>query len=85
MVAESFGWSDWWPNNEVDEPDPRKRFVKLSLRGAILLNPLMGAIYFGCYYAMGKKGPWTEVAEVLSGFVTATVLALLLTTFGGLL
>lgn len=74
LLAETFGWSDWWPNR----PDGGDMF-KLSLRGVPLLNPFMGIIYFKCYEHRDRlwEGPeevlhgWTEYAEVLSGFVTA--------------
>lgn len=69
MIGESFGWSQYWPNNE-DGGDIKK----LSLRGCLLLNPLMGPIYFITYKYMGPDKPWTIVSEYLSGFVTASVL-----------
>lgn len=75
MAMESFGWSKWWPNNEECEPDYYKRMFKLSLRGSLLLNPLMGPIYFLTYR---KFSNWTAVAEVASGAVTMTNLLLVL-------
>ena len=65
-VAERPGWSTWWPNNTTAS------MWKLSLRGALLLNPLMGPIYFLAYkYRDRYKMGWTELAELLSGYVTA--------------
>jgi hypothetical protein len=75
MLAEAFGWSDWWPNNANGGS-----LAKLSLRGVPLFNPIMGVIYFACYkrenslpsYGEFLTG-WTAWAELLSGAVTAIV------------
>lgn len=75
MLGEAPGWSKWWPNR----PDGGN-MLRLSLRGCLLLNPLMGPIYFWCYRnktklpKLGKLASgWTEWAELASGFVTATM------------
>lgn len=83
MLAEAPGWSQWWPNR----PDGGS-FVKLTLRGCLLLNPLMGVLYFG-FYKIRDRLPttkllldgWTSYAEILSGIVTATVFTILINTF----
>lgn len=74
MAGEAPGWSKWWPNR----PDGGSMW-RLSLRGCLLLNPLMGVIYFWCYRnetklpKLGKLASgWTEWAELMSGFVTAS-------------
>lgn len=69
-------WSLWWPNR----PDGGDHF-KLNLRGCLLLNPIMGNIYFECYsmrldIKKKLKLEWTELAELISGFVTALMYAL---------
>jgi len=75
MLAEAFGWSDWWPNR----PNGGS-LEKLSLRGVPLFNPLMGVIYFAAYRhenSLPKYGEfltgWTAWAELASGAVTAIV------------
>lgn len=67
-IAERPGWSDWWPNNNGGN------LWRLNLRGLLLLNPIMGNIYFLCYKHREKYSKhlgWTELAEMVSGFVTA--------------
>lgn len=78
MLGEAPGWSKWWPNA------PGANIWRLSGRGLLLLNPLMGPIYFGAFrhreqlprYGRFLDG-WTAYAELLSGFVTACSYALL--------
>lgn len=86
VLAEMPQWADYWPNR----PDGGS-FWKLTFRGTYLLNPLMGVIYFGLYHirryvpdwdivpGLAFLRGWTAWAELLSGLVTATVLAFLLT------
>lgn len=75
MAGEAPGWSKWWPNR----PDGGNIW-RLSLRGCLLLNPLMGYIYFWCYKnktklpKLGKLASgWTEWSELGSGLVTAVM------------
>lgn len=70
IAGEAPGWSKWWPNNEEYEPNYWKRMAKLSLRGCLLLNPLMGPIDFAIHEAP-IKGDKRIYGELLSGFVTA--------------
>lgn len=72
MLGEAPGWSQWWPGAA------RASMWRLSLRGLLLLNPLMGPIYFGCHRYRSRLpvwgkflDGWTSYAELLSGFVTA--------------
>lgn len=75
MMGEAPGWSKWWPSQSDGG-----NIYRLSLRGCLLLNPLMGVIYFWCYRNMTKlpnfgklASGWTEWAELGCGFVTALV------------
>jgi hypothetical protein len=73
MFGEAPGWSQWWPNS------PTASKVRLSLRGMLLLNPLMGPIYF-YFYEQRERLPlnsgffdgWTGWSEIVSGMVTIT-------------
>lgn len=78
MLGEAPGWSNWWPNNEEKIRNYWLRMGALSLRGCLLLNPLMGPIYFGFYAKRDILRPigkflagWTEYSELASGIVTA--------------
>ncbi len=79
ILGEAPAWSQWWPNR----PDGGSIW-KLSLRGCLLLNPLMGPIYFGLYSHRNKLpawpglNGWTEWAELFSGLVTASSYGVLL-------
>jgi len=82
MLAEAPGWSHLWPN-QANGGNKNK----LNWRGSILLNPIMGEIYFKMYELQNEnklplfkrflKG-WTEWAEILSGLVTSTSFGLIL-------
>ncbi|MAH44111.1 hypothetical protein CL614_10420 [archaeon] len=80
MLMEMPGWSQWWPNR----PDGGS-FLRLTLRGCLILNPLMGLFYFG-FYKIRDRLPtsgffiegWTSYAEILSGIVTASVMVFLI-------
>jgi len=71
IAGEAPGWSKWWPNNNGGN------MKRLNMRGLLLLNPLMGNIYFWTYHNQSKLpkikflSGWTEFAELLCGFVTA--------------
>ena|GEM_PF-2494469 len=72
MLGEAPGWSQWWPGAA------RASLLRLSLRGLLLLNPLMGPIYFGCHRYRSRLpvwgkflDGWTSYAELMCGFVTA--------------
>lgn len=78
LMGEAPGWSDWWPNNETVEPRYWTRMLKLSLRGCLLLNPLMGPIDFAVD-ALPTPGDKRIVGELLSGAVTAAAYLALLT------
>lgn len=73
MAGEAPGWSQHWP----DKPTGSK--WKLSLRGTLLLNPLMGPIYF-YFWDVRSDLPiynrffdgWTGWSEIVSGLVTMT-------------
>lgn len=80
MLGEAPGWSKWWPN----QPGGGNVW-RLSLRGCLLLNPLMGPIYFWCYNNQDElpdfgewADDWTEWSELACGFVTAAVFYLLM-------
>lgn len=80
MLGEAPGWSKWWPNQSDGGS-----VWRLSLRGCLLLNPLMGPIYFWCYQnktklpKLGKLASgWTEWSELACGFVTAAMFNLLM-------
>lgn len=73
MLGEAPGWSRWWPNR-LDGGS----LTMLSLRGCLLLNPLMGVFYFGFFKVRARLPTvglfldgWTAYAELASGFVTA--------------
>jgi len=77
-LGEMPGYMQWVAGDKVD-------VKRLTLRGLLLLNPLMGVIYEGCRrYAKGWpiRQPildgWTAYAEVACGLVTATSFAALL-------
>lgn len=79
ILGEAPGWSKWWPNR----PDGGS-MVRLSLRGCLLLNPLMGPIYFEMYHHREKLpslpglGGWSEWSELACGIVTATAYGVVL-------
>tara|TARA_B100000678_G_scaffold237062_1_gene206804 strand:+ start:25143 stop:25562 length:420 start_codon:yes stop_codon:yes gene_type:complete len=79
LAGEAPGWSKWWPNQPSGG-----NILRLSLRGCLLLNPLMGPIYFWCYRHKTKlpkfgkiASGWTEWAELGSGFVTSAMFNLI--------
>jgi hypothetical protein len=76
-LAEMPGYMQWVSSDKVD-------VKRLTLRGCLLLNPLMGLIYEGCRrYAKGWpiRQPildgWTAYAELMCGLVTASSYALI--------
>jgi hypothetical protein len=77
-LAEMPGYMQWVSDDRVD-------VRRLTLRGCLLLNPLMGVIYEGCRrYAKGWpiRQPildgWTAYAELMCGLGTAASFAALL-------
>lgn len=70
--GEAPGWGKYWPNN-----NPQPPVWKFNLRGALLLNPVMGYINYWCFrneYKLLSIPPylrgWREWAEIFDGFVT---------------
>jgi hypothetical protein len=68
-------WADYGPQPEANEG---RNIQKMTLWGLVLLNPLYGFAYFGCY-AQRDRLPrwgyvlsgWTKWAELICGAVTA--------------
>lgn len=84
-LAEMQGYMKWVSEDYVD-------VRAMTLRGLLLLNPLMGVIYEGCRL-YGKRLPikqpfidgWTAYAELFCGLATACGVAFVLTLIGGLI
>jgi len=81
-LAEMPGYMQWVSDDRVD-------VRRLTLRGCLLLNPLMGVIYEGCRrYAKGWpiRQPiidgWTAYAEIFCGLVTAVGCAIVIVILG---
>ena len=76
LAGEAPSWSSWWPNR-----NDGGNLMRLNIRGLLLLNPVMGYVYFWTYtrrYGICKPrnfvlDGWTAYAELLNGFVTAGV------------
>lgn len=74
FAGEAPGWSRWWPNNETIEPRYWVRMAKLSARGCLVFNPLMGPIDFAMHELGPRlKGDIRAYGELMSGAVTVTV------------
>lgn len=85
MLGEAPGWSRWWPNSA------EASIWRLSLRGCLLLNPLMGPIYFTAYGHRNKLpvagrflDGWTAWSELACGMVTASAYVIVLSFMTGL-
>ena len=78
IAGEAPTWSKWWPNNETVEPRYWIRMLKLSLRGCLVFNPLMGPIDFGIYQIQNKlPGNSRIYSELLSGAITTTIVLII--------
>lgn len=81
VLGEAPGWSKWWPNRSDGGS-----MLKLSLRGCLLLNPLMGPVYFWFHerkyrlWSLPGLSGWTEWSELVCGLITAFSYSLL--TYG---